>query len=360
MPDVSAEKKALFAIKTNHPTRKVIEKVLYNRDGSPVTRVDERDHDADFIDMKESYISAISWMKNAQLAICDADGKFYPVNDEKTLIEQFDLVIAGEAPTVPEDANFGIHKPDFYITDPITGGETEESDVLGKKLGDIQNDVQIYNGVVYGYLKKVTNYTGFNGEDATEQNGYYLVFYIKKADMEAEPIAQYTDIKFLVSGGSGNEVTPDEGMNIIFLGATEKEARGKKLAIKAHVTVDNEVFGTYEADILYVLENKLQYLDDEISDYAAHSQLWINNDKTPDIVAPMPVRPEPTVSDDISDNAFVGWYGDVNDEALVDASTTSDDTAEDEEDVDTGTGEEAQADTEEPTETVDKTEEETV
>ena len=305
-------KEVLFGIKTNHPTRKVIEKVLYNRDGRPVTDVKDRDHDADFVDMKATYSmkQAKAWMKTAHIAMCDADGKFYPVNDENVLDEQYALIANDEALTIEEDANFGIHKPEYYVVDPITGGETVESDVLGKKLGEIQSDIEFENGVVRGTLYKVTNFTGFNSADVKEQNGYYLVFYIKKADMEAEPVAAYTDIKFLVAGGSGNEVEPDEGMNIIYLGATEDEVRGKKLAIKAHATVDNEVLGTYEADTFTVFDLDLILEDRKPSVIGHKTQLYINNEK--EIVDPVelgkiedhriePMAPVATTPDEDSD-----------------------------------------------------------
>ena len=306
-------KEVLFGIRTNHPTRKVIENVLYNRDGRPVTGVKDRDHDADFVDMKATYSmkQAKAWMKTAHIAMCDADGKFYPINDENVLDEQYALIANDEALTIEEDANFGIHKPEYYVVDPITGGETVESDVLGKKLGEIQSGVEFYNGVVRGTLYKVTDFTGFNSADVKEQNGYYLVFYIKKADMEAEPIAAYTDIKFLVAGGSGNEVEPDEGMNIIFLGATEEEARGKKLMIKAHATVDNEKFGQYEAEVSAVFDLELRFDDRDISVTGPLSREYINLDK--DIMDPRELESgritipeilpeEATVEEDVSDD----------------------------------------------------------
>ena len=147
-------KEVLFGIRTNHPTRKVIEKVLYNRDGRPVTDVKDRDHDADFVDMKATYSmkQAKAWMKTTLIAMCDADGKFYPVNDENVLDEQYTLITNDEVLTIEEDANFGIHKPEYYVVDPITGGETEESDVLGVKLGDIQKDVEVYSNIARGTL----------------------------------------------------------------------------------------------------------------------------------------------------------------------------------------------------------------
>lgn len=308
-----ASKSLMFAIRTNHPTRKVVDKVLYNRFGKPVESVMDVDHDADFVDMQASYTprQVAAWMKTARVAFCMEDGKFYPVKDENELVEQFKTAVEEDTITLTEDSNFGIRKPEFYITDPITGGETEVSDVLGKRLAEIQYDVEVRNNIISGTVVKVTDFTGFNGQDVHEQNGYYLVFYIKKADMEAEPIAAYTDIKFLVAGGSGNEVEPDEGMNIIFLGATEEEARGKKLMIKAHATVDNEKFGQYEAEVSAVFDLELRFDDRDISVTGPLSKEYINLDK--DIMDPRELESgritipeilpeEPPVEEDVSDD----------------------------------------------------------
>lgn len=238
-----------FAVKPKHPLRKAIDDVLYPH--------------KDFLDIIEcgAGAQALTWLKNSHVAIMDDAGKYYPV-DEDNILEQFDLVAAGEAPTVEEDAEFGIPKLTAYVTDPITGGETVESDVLGVQLGHIQDGVEVYNGITTGVLYKVTNYTGFNSADVNEQNGYYLVFFNKVADAEA---VGYTDQKFFVVGGTGNKVTPDEGMNIIFLGATPEDAYKKKLGMTATLTTKTtaedgtEVTNTEEVTVVF--ENRLRCVD---------------------------------------------------------------------------------------------------
>lgn len=238
-----------FAVKPKHPLRKAVDDVLYPH--------------KDFLDIVKcgAGAQALSWLKTSHAAIMDDAGKFYPV-DEDNILEQFDLVAAGEAPTVEEDADFGIPKLDTYVTDPITGGETAESDILGKTLGELQSGVEVYNGITSGVLYKVTNYTGFNSTDVTEQNGYYLVFFNNVADAEA---VGYSDIKFFVVGGTGNEVTPDEGMNLIFLGATPEIAAKKKLGMKATLTTKTtdedgtEVTNTEEVTVVF--DNRLRCVD---------------------------------------------------------------------------------------------------
>ena len=238
-----------FAVKPKHPLRKAVDDVLYPH--------------KDFLDIVEcgAGAQALTWLKNSHVAIMDDAGKYYPV-DEDNILEQFDLVAAGEAPTVEEDAEFGIPKLTAYVTDPITGGETAESDVLGVQLGHIQDGVEIYNGIATGVLYKVTNYTGFNSADVNEQNGYYLVFFNKVADAEA---AGYTDQKFFVVGGTGNKVTPDEGMNIIFLGATPADAYKKKLGMTATLTTkttaDDGTEVTNTEEVTVVFENRLRCVD---------------------------------------------------------------------------------------------------
>ena len=246
----TSDTKANFAIKAKYPTRKAAERIL------------SKDKDNLFVDQVISCTprQVRSWLNTAQVSIMDEQGAFYPV-DSKNVQEQFDLVVAGETPTVAANPEFGVLKIEHYITDPITGGETEESDVLGKKLGDIQENVSISNGVITVTLKYVTDYTGFNGEDATEQNGYYLVFYANIGTMPDD--ASYSDIKFSVVGGTGKEVTLDEGMNIIFLGATKEEALGKTLKVTAHLTVVSDSLGELEKDVEAVFVNKLNYVDME-------------------------------------------------------------------------------------------------
>ena len=183
----TADTKANFAIKAKYPTRKAAERIL------------KEDKDSVFIDQVISCTDrqVRSWLNTAQVAIMDEAGNFYPV-DSKNVTEQFDLVVAGETPTVTANAGFGVLKIEQYIKDPIAAGQEATVDVLGKPLNVIQNEVSIQNGVITGTLYKVTDYTGFNGKDVNEQNGYYLVFY---ADISKMPDnTTYSDIKFFVVG----------------------------------------------------------------------------------------------------------------------------------------------------------------
>lgn len=246
----TADTKANFAIKAKYPTRKAAERIL------------KEDKDSVFIDQVISCTDrqVRSWLNTAQVAIMDEAGNFYPV-DSKNVTEQFDLVVAGETPTVTANAGFGVLKIEQYIKDPIAAGQEATVDVLDKPLNVIQNEVSIQNGVITGTLYKVTDYTGFNGKDVNEQNGYYLVFY---ADISKMPDnATYSDIKFFVVGGSGNKVAMDEGLNVIFLGATKEEALKKTLGVTAHLTVTSDTLGEFEKDVESVFINRLNYIDPE-------------------------------------------------------------------------------------------------
>lgn len=49
-------------------------------------------------------------------------------------------------------------------------------DLLGKKASDLQENVEVVDGVISGTLHYVTGYTGFSGK-ASEQEGHYLVLH---------------------------------------------------------------------------------------------------------------------------------------------------------------------------------------
>ena len=50
------------------------------------------------------------------------------------------------------------------------------TDLLGKKIGDLQKDVFIDDGKFYGKLYYITDYTGFGLPD--EKEGHYLAFHL--------------------------------------------------------------------------------------------------------------------------------------------------------------------------------------
>lgn len=54
---------------------------------------------------------------------------------------------------------------------------SDEVDLLGKKISDLQSGVTYNDGEFKGELKYVTDYTGFSG-DPEEQEGYYIAFHV--------------------------------------------------------------------------------------------------------------------------------------------------------------------------------------
>lgn len=266
---------ALFAIRPKHPTRKAADRILgingvdgYSEPGHVVkadsdleyaeTAVNVEDYMMDVVEIK-SPRQALAVMDTSDVAIMH-EGKVYPI-DETNVNEQFDLVVAGNAPTVDEDEKFGTYKLEHFVKDPIAGGEEEEADVLGKKLNVIQRGVVIKNKIMTGELLKVAEYTGFNGSDKSEQNGYYLVFWV---DKDAATTAGYSEIKFFVVGGKNTDgVEPDQGMNVIFLGDTEEDVYKKTLGMKAKLTIQVDDETTVEDTVEIAFENKLVPVDME-------------------------------------------------------------------------------------------------
>lgn len=56
-----------------------------------------------------------------------------------------------------------------------------DEDLFGKVISDLQSGVTIREGVVYGTVKYVDDYTGFSG-DKTLQSGYYIVVHASVPD----------------------------------------------------------------------------------------------------------------------------------------------------------------------------------
>ena len=63
-------------------------------------------------------------------------------------------------------------------------------DLLGKKASDLQKDMVIDDGKVYGTLKYVTGFTGFGGAD--EQSGYYIVLHFEHDDADTIKVGGVT------------------------------------------------------------------------------------------------------------------------------------------------------------------------
>lgn len=99
-------------------------------------------------------------------------------------------------------------------------------DLLGKKASDLQSDVFVVDGVVYGTLKYVTGFTGFSSSPA-EQKGHYIALHF-----------EYDGADSIKVGG----VTLDsDGLHIIrFQNPVKKD---RKIAIE--ITKDDESIVDY-------------------------------------------------------------------------------------------------------------------
>ena len=90
-------------------------------------------------------------------------------------------------------------------------------DLLGKVVGDLQEDVSIEGTAITGTLKAVTGYTGFSG-DPEEQSGHYLA--VKATAVEGAVITAE------LIGGTHGEVTLDpDGILIARITGTTQKLR---------------------------------------------------------------------------------------------------------------------------------------
>ncbi len=79
-------------------------------------------------------------------------------------------------------------------------------DFYGKTAGEMITGAAVdVNGNVTGTFQYVTGYTGFNSEEAEEQEGYFFPFHLTKAG---------TTMRFLKNGEPGKESIPWEADNV--------------------------------------------------------------------------------------------------------------------------------------------------
>jgi len=72
--------------------------------------------------------------------------------------------------------------------DPLLGLKVDtdiaaDEDLLGKVIGDLQENVVVGEDKITGRLKYVTDYTGFSG-DPTQQEGYFIALHAEVPDVE--------------------------------------------------------------------------------------------------------------------------------------------------------------------------------
>lgn len=201
--------KIFVAVKPKYPTRKAIDKVLVkNEEG--------------FIDIAEVNVprQVIALLDTAHVAIVK-DDKYYPV-DETNVYEQYEHISAGEELTVEEDHNFGVKKLDYFFSIP------SNEDVEG--LDKIQDKIEVYNGILSGKLVKVEDYTKL-GIDAIDKNGYWFAIKFDKSGAAEEG---YTEAKLF-----GEEKELEDGVNYIYMGASQADVSSKVISISAEYTPTN-------------------------------------------------------------------------------------------------------------------------
>lgn len=82
------------------------------------------------------------------------------------------------------------------------------TDLLGKYVTDLQEDIAVGKDAIYGTLKYVTGYTGFSG-DVAEQSGNYLALHASVPGVEGVTIKCTNTL-------TGRTVTLDpDGINIM-------------------------------------------------------------------------------------------------------------------------------------------------
>ena len=236
------------AIKPKYATRRATDKVLL-KDEEFVTIVP-----------MESKRQILSQFATAHVAFYQ-DDKFYPVEIEN-YEEQFDLVDAGEAPTVEADEKFGILKLEQFI-------EASKAEICAK----VQEDIVIKNAIATGTLVKVVDYKKI-GDEKIDANGFWFIFGF---DADGAAAAGYSDIKLI----SGEEVAAD---NYIFMGKEPEDVAAKLIALTATLTIEDE-----SAEVTCPVEFKFKTRVDFASDDVA--AIEVDGREYPTLVAAFAALP---------------------------------------------------------------------
>lgn len=253
---------------------------------------------------KVNRVQALKMMDSAEV-FAVKDGNYYKV-DQATVSDAVDKIIAGEAPAgEPEKGILKAISCNISAAGP-------EVDAYGKQVKKICK-VEFFDEVI-GELYYVTGYTGFNGTNVEEQEGYYLAF-------------NYTDdfygnVRMAVIGGSGKEVAVDAGINVVRLGKTKEEVVGKTLVITGEYATDDEKNDIHTVTAVYDMK-KLKLVEAAPADPAIKPGEPVDP-KPPVDPEPEP-EPEPTPEHPVEVEAAPdGKYHYVflnGNEAVIDAGT---------------------------------------
>lgn len=94
-----------------------------------------------------------------------------------------------------------------FLSLSIDADISADTDLLGKSVTDLQENIEISNGEITGTLKYVTGYTGFSSKTA-ERKGNYLALHVDTPD-DAEATVE------LIGGTVGKPVTLDADRLIV-------------------------------------------------------------------------------------------------------------------------------------------------
>ena len=114
--------------------------------------------------------------------------------------------------------------------------EAQTANVLGKLVSELQAaDVTVGESEITGTLHYVTNYTGFDASEPSEQVGNFLALKINASSIE-----DVTTVVELV-GGTKGPVTLDTDMNIV-LHIQNKDTESVKVSRKKGSESEDKVY----------------------------------------------------------------------------------------------------------------------
>ena len=62
-----------------------------------------------------------------------------------------------------------------------------DTDLLGKTVGDLQKNIRVWNDQITGHLKYVSDYTGFS-DDPDEQEGHYIALHASVTNVDGATV----------------------------------------------------------------------------------------------------------------------------------------------------------------------------
>ena len=107
----------------------------------------------------------------------------------------------------------------YSVIGTLEGG----TDLYGKKASDLGSYKIAKSGEVTGAGLYVTGYTGFNGTDVNEQEGFYFPISFTRSQEVREAYMQVM--------GSKNPPVKMDAENVIYLGKTAATAKKKQVQI---------------------------------------------------------------------------------------------------------------------------------